>query len=205
MAPVLFPIAPLMPPAVPHIFTRCTPLGVEPELDYLRVPTGCAVVRAFPLMEWVDVSAIFPGHMAAPALSLQYVLGAPMHLEWGTAVAAAELRQPELLTMISLNAMERFADAQEGLGVFDKVYTSTRSHFDVLEIALSRCPTPSPFLLGPGELVVPSAFLSAAVPPLAPFMGFGFRVSRFGRGGFQDGFRVSGFGKCGLQVGFRVS
>lgn len=40
---------------------------------------------------------------------------------------------------------------------------------------------------------------------LAPFMGFGFRVSRFGRGGFQDGFRVSGFGKCGLQVGFRVS
>ena len=67
VAPVLFPIAPLMPPAVPHIFTRCTPLGVEPELDYLRVPTGCAVVRAFPLMEWVDVSAIFPGHMAAPA------------------------------------------------------------------------------------------------------------------------------------------
>ena len=171
VAPVLFPIAPLMPPAVPHIFTRCTPLGVEPELDYLRVPTGCAVVRAFPLMEWVDVSAIFPGHMAAPALSLQYVLGAPMHLEWGTAVAAAELRQPELLTMISLNAMERFADAQEGLGVFDKVYTSTRSHFDVLEIALSRCPTPSPFLLGPGELVVPSAFLSAAVPPVLAVIG----------------------------------
>ena len=36
-------------------------------------------------------------------------------------------------------------------------------------------------------------------------MGFGFRVSRFGRCGFQVGFRVSGFGKCGLQVGFRVS
>ena len=53
---------------------------------------------------------------------------------------------------------------------------------------------------------------------LAPFMGFGFRVSRFGRGGFQlgFGFQVSesvgyklGFGfrivRVTSRVGFRVS
>ena len=28
----------------------------------------------------------------------------------------------------------------------------------------------------------------------------GYRVTRFGRGGFQFGFRVSSYGKCGLQV-----
>ena len=62
--------------------------------------------------------------------------------------------------------------------------------------------------VGPSPVLRPlcTTSFSFAVPScLAPFMGFGFRVSRFGRGGFQDGFRVSGFGKCGLQVGFRVS
>ena len=39
--------------------------------------------------------------------------------------------------------------------------------------------------------------------PLAPFMGFGFRVSRFGRGGFQDGFRHFGF-RVSESVGYKL-
>jgi hypothetical protein len=94
-APAPLPIAPLAPPAVPHVFTRCTPPGAEPEMDYLRVSDTCAVLRAFPNLGWVDVSAAFPGYVAAPALALQLVLGAPMHLDWGTAAADAALRQSE--------------------------------------------------------------------------------------------------------------
>lgn len=170
-APAVLPIVPLALPAVPHLFVRCAPLGAEPELDYLRVPTGCAVYRAFPTLGWLDVSATFPGHVAAPALVLQYILGAPMHFDWGTAAADAMLRQPELLVMVSLGALARFADAQEGLGVFDKVYRSSQAHLDVLEIALQRCPAPSPFLLGPGELVIHSPFLTAAIPPVVAVAG----------------------------------
>jgi hypothetical protein len=164
--PALHPIAPYAPPAVPHVFTRCAPVGAELELDYLRVQRRCAVYRAFPTLGWVDVSAVFPGHVAAPALVLLHVLGAPMHLDWGAVGASAALRLPELLTMISLGAMARFADAQEGLGVLGKVYTSTRAHLDVLEVALSRCPDPSPFLLDPLELFILSPFISAAIPPV---------------------------------------
>ena len=140
-------------------------------MDYLRVSDTCAVLRAFPNLGWVDVSAAFPGYVAAPALALQLVLGAPMHLDWGTAAADAALRQSELLVMISLGAMGRFADTQEGLGVLGRAYTSTKAHLDVLEVALSRCPAPSPFLLGPGDLVVPSAFLATAVPPVLAVIG----------------------------------
>ena len=140
-------------------------------MDYLRVQTGCAVSRAFPTLGWVDVSVMFPGFVAAPALALQHVLGAPMHLDWGTAAADTALRQPELLVMLSLGAMERFADAQEGLGVLGKVYTSAQAHLDVLEVALLRCPMPSPFLLSPGDLVIPSAFSAVAVPPVLAVVG----------------------------------
>ena len=170
-APAVLPIVPLALPAVPHLFVRCTPLGAEPELDYLRVPTGCAVYRAFPALGWLDVSATFPGHVAAPALVLQYIVGAPMHFDWGTAAADAMLRQPELLVMVSLGALARFADAQEGLGVFDKVYRSSQAHLDVLEIALQRCPAPSPFLLGPGELVIHSPFLTLFFSELPSYFG----------------------------------
>jgi hypothetical protein len=110
--------------------------------------------------------AVFPGHVAAPALVLLHVLGAPMHLDWGTAAADTALRMPELLTMVSLVAMARFADAQEGLGVLNKVYTTSRAHLDVLETALARCPDPSPFLLDPSELVILSTFQAPAIPPV---------------------------------------
>ena len=51
-APVIAPgaIAPLALKAMPHIFSRCSPQGAEPELDYLRLPMGCAVYRAFPTL-----------------------------------------------------------------------------------------------------------------------------------------------------------
>ena len=116
-APMMLPIAPLPPPAVPHLFTRCSPVGAEPEWDYLRVSAACAVYRAFPHLEWVDVSALFPGHVAAPALSLLRVLGVPMHLDWGTPASDATLKMPELLASLDLAAYARFADAQESLGV----------------------------------------------------------------------------------------
>ena len=140
-------------------------------MDYLRVSNACAVFRAFPNLGWVDVSAASPGYVAAPALALQHVLGAPMHFDWGTAAADAALRQSELLVMISLGAMGRFADTQEGLGVLGRAYTSTKAHLDALEVALPRCPAPSPFLLGVGDLVAPSAFLAAAVPPVLAVIG----------------------------------
>ena len=123
LTPAPLPIAPLALPGVPHVFTRCTPPGVEPEMDYLRVSNACAAFRAFPNLGWVDVSAASPGYVAAPALALQHVLGAPMHFDWGTAAADAALRQSELLVMISLGAMGRFADTQEGLGVLGRTYT----------------------------------------------------------------------------------
>ena len=170
-APALLPIAPLLAPAVPHLFTRCRPVGANPELDWLRVPMGCGVYRAFPLLGWVDVSGVFPGHAAAPALSLQGVLCAPMHLDWGTAAADVMLQLSELLTMVDLGPLARFADAQEGLGLFGRAYNSTRAHLDALEMALPRCPQPSPFLLGAGELVVPSPFLVPATLGVAAAPG----------------------------------
>ena len=159
---MMLPIAPLPPPAVPHLFTRCSPVGAEPEWDYLRVLAACAVYRAFPHLEWVDVSALFPGHVAAPALSLLRVLGVPMHLDWGTPASDATLKMPELLASLDLAAYARFADAQESLGVLSKVYTSTKAHLDVLEVALERCPSPSPFLIGAGEFTVSSSFVAPA-------------------------------------------
>ena len=72
-------------------------MGVDAEQDYLRVPITCGVYGAFPTLGWVDVSGAYPGHAAAPALSLQLALGAPMHLDWGTPAADAVLRMPELL------------------------------------------------------------------------------------------------------------
>ena len=139
-------------------------MGAEPEWDYLRVSTACAVYQAFPLLGWIDVSAAFPGHAAAPALSLLRVLGPPMHFDWGTPAADAALRLSELVASIDLAAYARFADAQEGLGVLSKIYTSTQAHLDVLEVALPRCPVPSPFMIGAGELVIPSTFLAPAMP-----------------------------------------
>ena len=147
-------------------------MGAEPEWDYLRVSTACAVYQAFPLLGWIDVSAAFPGHAAAPALSLLRVLGPPMHFDWGTPAADAALRLSELVASIDLAAYARFADAQEGLGVLSKIYTSTQAHLDVLEVALPRCPVPSPFMIGAGELVIPSTFLAPAMPavPAVPFV-----------------------------------
>jgi uncharacterized membrane protein YgcG len=128
---------------------------------------GCGVYRAFPALGWVDVSGVFPGHAAAPALALQSVLCAPMHLDWGTVAADAMLQLSELLTMVDLGPLARFADAQEGLGVFGRAYNSTRAHLDALEMALPRCPQPSPFQLGAGELVMPSPFLVPATLAVA--------------------------------------
>ena len=152
-------------------------MGAEPEWDYLRVSTACAVYQAFPLLGWIDVSAVFPGHAAAPALSLLRVLGPPMHFDWGTPAADAALRLSELVVSIDLAAYARFADAQEGLGVLSKIYTSTQAHLDVLEVALPRCPVPSPFMIGAGELVIPSTFLAPAMPavPAVPFVPAGVR------------------------------
>ena len=167
VGPGPIPIAPLLPPVVPHLFTRCAPAGANPELDYLRVPTGCAVYRAFPALGWLDVSAVFPGHAAAPALALQGVLAAPMYVDSGAAGAGVLLQMSELLTMVDLGALARFADAQEGLGVLGRIYNSSRAHLDALEMALPLCPHPSPFLLGAGDLVTPSPFFTpamAAVP-----------------------------------------
>ena len=169
--PALVAIPPLLPPAMPHLFTRCTPLGVDAEQDYLRVPITCGVYGAFPTLGWVDVSGAYPGHAAAPALSLQLALGAPMHLDWGTPAADAVLRMPELLVMVSLAALGRFADALEGLGLFNKAYPSSRAFLDALEMALPRLPAPSPFLLGAGELVILSAFTSPAVPAVVAVLG----------------------------------
>ena len=105
--PAALPLAPLPAPAVPHLFSRCTPVGAEPEWDYLRVSTACAVYQAFPLLGWIDVSAAFPGHAAAPALSLLRVLGPPMHFDWGTPAADAALRLSELVASIDLAAYAR--------------------------------------------------------------------------------------------------
>ena len=140
-------------------------------MDWLRVPMGCGVYRAFPMLGWVDVSGVFPGHAAAPALSLQSVLCAPMHLDWGTAAADGMLQMSELLAMVDLGPLARFADAQEGLGVFGRAYNSTRAHLDALEMALPRCPQPSPFLLGAGELVALSPFLVPATLGVAAMPG----------------------------------
>ena len=41
--------------------------------------------RAFPLLGWIDVSALFPGHVAAPALSLLRVLPPPTGSQSGSA------------------------------------------------------------------------------------------------------------------------
>ena len=162
------PAAQLLPPAMPHIFTRCAPVGAEPEMDYLCVPTACGIYKALPTLGWIDVSIAHPGQAAAPALALQCVLGAPMHLDWGTVAADAAMKMPELTTTISLAAMGRFADAQEGLGIFAQIYTSSQAHLDALEVALPRAPSPSPFLLGPGDLVIASAFVAIAVAAIAP-------------------------------------
>ena len=75
----------------------------------------------------------------------------------------------------------------------------------------ARTAAASQSYLGSLRIAVPNGYL-------APFMGFGFRVSRFGRGGFQlgFGFQVSesvgyklGFGfrivRVTSRVGFRVS
>ena len=69
------------------------------------MPMGCGVYRAFPALGWVDVSGVFPGHAAAPALALQSVLCAPMHLDWGTAAADVMLQLSELLTMVDLGPL----------------------------------------------------------------------------------------------------
>jgi hypothetical protein len=53
-----------------------------------------------------------------------------MYLDWGTAAADAMLQLSELLTMVDLGPLARFADAQEGLGVFGRAYNSTRAHLD---------------------------------------------------------------------------
>ena len=171
IAPVPVAILPLLPPAVPHVFTRCTPLGMDPEQDYLRVPMVCGVYNAFPNLGWVDVSGAYRGQAAAPALALQLVLGAPMHLDWGTPAADAMLRLPELTVMVDLVPLGRFADALEGLGLFNKAYPSSRAFLDALEMALPRCPSPSPFLLGVGELIVLSTFISLAVPAVVAVLG----------------------------------
>ena len=55
-------LAALLPPATPHTFTRCTPLGVDAEQDYLRVPITCGVYGAFPTLGWIDVAGVYPGH-----------------------------------------------------------------------------------------------------------------------------------------------
>ena len=146
-------------------------MGVDAEQDYLRVPITCGVYGAFPTLGWVDVSGAYPGHAAAPALSLQLALGAPMHLDWGTPAADAVLRMPELLVMVGLAALGRFADALEGLGLFNKAYPSSRAFLDALEMALPRLPAPSPFLLGAGELAILSAFTSPAVPAVVAVLG----------------------------------
>ena len=95
-----------------------------------------------------------------------------MHFDWGTPAADAALRLSELVVSIDLAAYARFADAQEGLGVLSKIYTSTQAHLDVLEVALPRCPVPSPFMIGAGELVIPSTFLAPAMPAVlaVPFV-----------------------------------
>lgn len=140
-------------------------------MDYVCVPMLCSIYKALPMLGWIDVSIAYPGQAAAPALTLQCVLGAPMHLDWGTAAADADLRKRELTTMITLAAMGRFADAQEGLGIFARTYTSTRAHLDALEVALPRLPQPSPFLLAPGDLILASAFVAVAVAAVAPIVG----------------------------------
>ena len=62
---------------------------------------------------------------------------APMHLDCGTAAAATgALRRPEVLTVISLGARDRFADTQEGLGVLELISTCSWAPLDVVEVDL---------------------------------------------------------------------
>ena len=63
------PAAPLAPPAIPHVFTRCAPPTGLPELDYLRVDARCAARRALPDLGWLDAGPAHPGEVASCTLS----------------------------------------------------------------------------------------------------------------------------------------
>ena len=152
------PAAPLAPPAIPHVFTRCAPPTGLPELDYLRVDARCAARRALPDLGWLDAGPAHPGEVAAPALVLQAVLCLPMHVDEGAVASRTILAMSELTTMVTPGFLGQCADAYESLGVFAVVFTSTRLLQDKLEAALPRAPSPSPFLLGVGDLETPSPF-----------------------------------------------
>jgi hypothetical protein len=122
-----------------------------------------------PPQELLDLAQVLlPDMLAADLLSMPF---SPTYEPPKTAYLP---RMPAQLPFVApscvRNAMElltRFADAQEGLGVFGRAYNSTRAHLDALEMALPRCPQPSPFQLGAGELVVPSPFLVPATLAVA--------------------------------------
>ena len=168
------PAAPFAPPGVPHVFIRCAPPTGLPELDYLRVDARCAARRALPDLGWLDAGPAHPGEVAAPALVLQAVLCLPMHVDEGVVASRTILAMSELTTMVTPGFLGQCADAYESLGVFAVVFTSTRLLQDRLEAALPRAPSPSPFLLGVGDLETPSPFFfggTARVLAVAPVAG----------------------------------
>jgi len=50
---------------MPHVFTSTPQAGI-----HLHVPMVCADYRAFPTLGWLDMHAVFPGHVTALAMVL---------------------------------------------------------------------------------------------------------------------------------------
>ena len=158
-----------LPVAIPHIFIRCRLAATDDTLDYVRCDKQCKLVQAFPSLGWRDASVLGVNQVAAPALAIQFpTCIACFSTDWDGAPMAPLMASAELVSMFTLTRMGAGADALESLGVLAKVYTTTEAFLGALEVALPRLPTPSPFLLAGGEIVVPTPFLQGGSPAIAP-------------------------------------
>ena len=163
------PAAPaLAPPSTPHNFTRVVVVGADNTLDYFATPVGAKLINAFPGLGWIDSSSVVAGTRAAPALAIAAVTCPAAHGAWGGTLTSAIEAMPDLTACFTPLAMGRFADAEASLGLLDRAYHHSQDFYDALELLLSAqpsvLPTPSPFELLAGDVVVPEPFLAGGSP-----------------------------------------
>jgi hypothetical protein len=163
------PAAPALPaPLVPHNFTRVTLPAEDNTLDYVAIGSSATVVRGLPKLGWVDSSVAIANTMAAPLLSIAGCLCLAVFAEdVNRPVARALLALADLLAVPTLALLNRCADACDMLRLFSVPLLERQDWVDKLVPALARIPSPSPFLLGAGELVEANAFATAAIPAVA--------------------------------------
>jgi hypothetical protein len=71
----------LVPPGVPHAFTRVTLPGLDNTMDYVATLATCPAVAGLPMLGWRDSSAVIAHTMAVPLLSIAGVVCLPAFLE----------------------------------------------------------------------------------------------------------------------------